>query len=272
MGCVWVEMYTIIIGERLSSLTEHLKYSDDMADEDSIEDGPKTPVWEHEEKEDLTHSWRCTYAGGLNVTVRWLHRLRIWLDTHASLMAGGSSNFSALDIPTEQLANRLDYIESMIKLKPADRPSAAQLCIWLGSNECCTASTTPYDHEVLSTPPSTDESSGSRSRTSSAEPKSGAATREPAKEKIPPTFAKEKWSASVPSGSMAHEHISMSPTQSTHSADEGQIQASKPVRARPVRRISVVGKWMTSHLRRASSTGTSGSSSKVREGWEGESL
>jgi serine/threonine protein kinase len=262
MGCVWVEMYTVIIGERLSSLTEHLQHSDDIADEDSVEDGPKTPIWEHDEKEDLSHSWGRTFAGSLNITVRWLHRLRTWLDTHVSLMAGGSPNFSALDIPTEQLARRLDYIESMIRLKPADRPSAAQLCIWLGSNDCCTASATPYDHEVLSTPSTTDESSGSTRGTPSTDSESAAAAQEPAKKKIPPSLGKEKWSASVLSGSMAPEHMSMSPTQSTHSADDAQTQASKPIRARPVRRISVVGKWMTSHLRRGSSTGTSGSSSK----------
>lgn len=151
MGCVWAEMYSVIIGERLDSLYEHLEPTSDVLDGDDEDDGSERSLGEWSDKETLVRdrdAVGATYATNLKGTVRWLHRLRNWCMMHKSLVAGESDDFSSLDVSAEEVIVRLAYIESMVELEPAKRPSATYLCNLLGANDCCTTSTSPYDHEI----------------------------------------------------------------------------------------------------------------------------
>ncbi|KAF2680681.1 hypothetical protein K458DRAFT_434259 [Lentithecium fluviatile CBS 122367] len=101
MGCVWVEMYTVIIGERLSSLAEHLEVTSEVLDDNSEDRSSEASGGDKSEKERLTSYWGSTYAGSLDGTVRWLHHLKHWLYVHESFMDGGSGNFSGLSASPE---------------------------------------------------------------------------------------------------------------------------------------------------------------------------
>ncbi|KAI9768912.1 MAG: hypothetical protein M1835_006781 [Candelina submexicana] len=112
MGCVFLEMVTILLNKSLDVFIEHRS-------DGSNEDG--------------------SFCGNLNLVASWMLILR-----EASRTAGGWSDWVPNTSDRIQPKVLLDIIERMLQKDPGVRPKAAELSESLGVNPCCNQGREPY--------------------------------------------------------------------------------------------------------------------------------
>ncbi len=134
MGCVWLEMYTVLLGERLEDFEQYRvptseSSSDDLDDIDtSALDGDFGG-----------------FAASLPKVFKWIERLILCCNVHESLILGDAENFPGLNVSCNEIIQGLHIVEQMLQVDPSARPYAATLCQKLGINPCCKQDVTPFE-------------------------------------------------------------------------------------------------------------------------------
>jgi hypothetical protein len=122
MGCVWLEIYTVLLGERLEDFEHrHLTSADDFTE------------FETPEIDSDFHG----FAANLPRTHQWIETLLLYCNMHGSLVLGETEKLHGLDLSCHEIRQGLQIVEQMLQGDPDARPSAAELSEKLGSNRCC---------------------------------------------------------------------------------------------------------------------------------------
>jgi hypothetical protein len=132
MGCVWLEMYTVLLGER--SLNDFEQYRLSPTDELDELDIPDPTV----------DGASSGFAQTLPNVQKWIERLITYCSMHGSLILGGTENFPGLGISCNKIIEGLHYVEQMLHTHPQHRPDTSSLCHVLGTNKCCEEDIEPY--------------------------------------------------------------------------------------------------------------------------------
>ena len=133
MGCVWLEMFTVLLGERLEDFKQHRvplseSSSDDFDDFETLTDG----------------DFGC-FAASLSQVFSWIESLIMRCNLHKSLILGAAEKLPGLDISCNAMIESLYTVEHMLQKDPEARPDAAALCQKLGSNPCCEQDVAPLE-------------------------------------------------------------------------------------------------------------------------------
>ena len=134
MGCVWLEMYTVLLGETLEDL-ESYRVTTSESSSDDLDDLKQTAF-------DGSFS---SFAASLPNVRTWIERLIANCDMHKSLMLGVAGNFPGLNISCNEIIKGLHVVEQMLQKTPSTRPDAATLCQKLGANPCCKRDVAPFE-------------------------------------------------------------------------------------------------------------------------------
>lgn len=126
MGCVWLEMYTVLLGERLEDfeqdrLSPSESFSEDL---DNIE------------ASGLRGGFK-SFAASLSSAQKWIERLIVYCNVHGSLILGGAEKFPGLDVSCNEIVQGLHNVEQMLQEDPNMRPDTRTLRQMLGANQCC---------------------------------------------------------------------------------------------------------------------------------------
>lgn len=131
MGCVWLEMYTVLLGESLERLANLLD-----PDQQDL-----TPFDEYasEFNEDavIKESTGFGYAGNLRNVHKWVERLINYCNMHSSLVQRDTEDFPELNVSCSAIISGLNDVNQMLQEEPINRPSVSVLCSRLGANRCC---------------------------------------------------------------------------------------------------------------------------------------
>ena len=128
MGCVWLEMYTVLLGESLSDFEQYRKSPADDLDDLDITDMAMDGV-------------TSGFAQTLSNVQKWIERLIAFCSMHGSLILGGSENFPGLGVSCVKVIEGLHGVEKMLHRNPDRRPDTRALCLQLGTNKCCEENT-----------------------------------------------------------------------------------------------------------------------------------
>lgn len=134
MGCVWLEMYTVLLGERLEDFEQH-RMSPSESSSDDFEDIDMPGLYADS----------SSFRASLPRVYKWIERLIVYCNMHGSLILGGAENFSGLNVSCNEIIQGLHYVEQMLQEDPIARPDAATLCQKVGSNQCCKQDITPLE-------------------------------------------------------------------------------------------------------------------------------
>ncbi|KAH0547852.1 hypothetical protein FGG08_000110 [Glutinoglossum americanum] len=126
MGCVWLEMYTILLGESLSDFERYRKSPADELDGLDI-------------TETAMDGLSSGFAQTLSNVQRWIERLITYCSMHGSLIhvLSDSENFPGLGVSCVKVIEGLHGVEKMLHRNPNRRPDTRALCLLSGTNKCC---------------------------------------------------------------------------------------------------------------------------------------
>jgi hypothetical protein len=133
MGCVWLEMYTVLLGESLESL-ENLQ---DPAQQDLTPFDEYAFEFYKDANADIKEGRGFGYAGNLRNVHKWVERLIIYCDMHSSLIQRDTEDFPELNVSCSAIISGLNNVKQMLQEDPINRPSTSVLCSRLGANRCC---------------------------------------------------------------------------------------------------------------------------------------
>lgn len=126
MGCVWLEMYTVLLGDKLEYFEQHRIFASESseAEPDNFDN--------HDAYQSCASYAKCLFG------VRsWIDRLVGYCKLHGSLILGGSGGFATLGFSGNEIIAGLHDVIQMLQEDPRSRPNAAALCQKMGDNPCC---------------------------------------------------------------------------------------------------------------------------------------
>jgi nucleoside phosphorylase len=126
MGCVWLEMYTVLLGERLEDFEQdRLSPSESFSEELNDTELPE-----------LQEGFK-SFAASLSRIQKWIGRLIVYCNVHGSLILRGAEKFPGLNVSCNEIIQGLHNVERMLQEDPSVRPDTRTLCQTLGANQCC---------------------------------------------------------------------------------------------------------------------------------------
>ena len=134
MGCVWLEMYTVLLGESIEDLEPYHVTSSESSSDD-LDDLKPT----------VSDGSFSSFAANLPHVRTWIEGLILNCDKHKSLILGVAGNFPGLNISCDEIIKKLHVVEEMLQKTPSTRPDAATLCQVLGANPCCKLGVAPFE-------------------------------------------------------------------------------------------------------------------------------
>jgi hypothetical protein len=124
MGCVWLEMYTVLLGDKLEYLEQHRVLASGSFDIYDL---------------DAEHGYRnsTSYAHCLPSALSWINRLQGYCKIRGSLLLSDLASSMPFDFSSEEIVSGLNDVTQMLQEEPSKRPDAASLRQKIGDNPCC---------------------------------------------------------------------------------------------------------------------------------------